>query len=159
MGSGVVAPFILSLGIRRRSVSVFRPSASPSRKGEQYPLNKGMDELPRLCGLCYTHAQSVWQHVDVIYEYEVQAATDNRISVCIPRNIETNKASEFPQMQKKNSECCDFYRKHINSAVTWLFHVKITHFSVARNGKYLRLGHRGTFYVSTNNSGFRRGVD
>jgi len=35
MGSGVVAPFILCLGIRWRLVSVFRPSASPSRKGAQ----------------------------------------------------------------------------------------------------------------------------
>ena len=54
----------------------------------------------------HTHAQSVWQPVDVIYEYEVQAAThledfNNRISVWIPGDIETNEASEFPHMQKK----------------------------------------------------------
>jgi len=107
----------------------------------------------------HTHAQSIWQPFDVIYEYEVQAAIDNIISAWIPVNIETNEASEFPHMQKKNSECCDFYSKHMNSAVTCLFLVKITYFSAARKGKHLRLGDRRTFYVTTTNSGFRRGVD
>jgi hypothetical protein len=79
---------------------------------------------------------------------------DSRISVGVPGDIETDEASEFPHMQKRNWEYCDLYFKHMNSAVTCLFHVRITHFNVARNGKAAASRTAGT-----NNSGFRCAVD
>jgi hypothetical protein len=74
--------------------------------------------------------------------------------VLIPGDIETNEALEFPRMQERNWEYCDFYSKHMNSAVTCLFDVRITPFNVARNGEAAASRTPGT-----NNSGFRRGVD